>query len=181
VTVIAGLVDGPRVIIGGDSAGLSGYDLSVRADSKTFTLGQFGLGFAGSFRAGQLLRHAFQPPPLPDNPEDLDQFMATVWVDALRDTLTSGGAAIDWSGEERIPAVFLVGVRGRLLEIQSDYQVGEAACGYSAIGCGSGPALGALHATAGLDMSAENRIAAALMAAERHSAGVRGPFAVVTV
>lgn len=181
MTVIAGLVDQGRVILGGDSAGISGYSLTVRSDVKVFTSGAYAFGFAGSFRSGQLLHWSFVPPEPPTDPAELDRFMSTVWVDALRGTLTEGGASMSWDGQERSGgAIFLVGVRGRLLEVDSDYQVGESADGYAAIGCGAGPALGALNATAGLGLSPENRISAALIAAERHSAGVRGPFTITT-
>jgi hypothetical protein len=55
VTVIAGIVEQGRVILGGDSAGVAGYELTVRSDVKVFTSGAYVFGFAGSFRAGQLL------------------------------------------------------------------------------------------------------------------------------
>jgi ATP-dependent protease HslVU (ClpYQ) peptidase subunit len=180
VTVIAGIAEQGRVILGGDSAGVAGYDLTVRSDVKVFASGAYLFGFAGSFRAGQLLHWSFQPPEPPSDVTLLDGFMATTWVDALRTALSEGGAAFDCCGTESTGAAFLVGVRGRLLEIDSDFQVGESADGYAAIGCGAGPALGALNATAGLGLTAENRISSALLAAERHSAGVRAPFTIIS-
>lgn len=67
----------------------------------------------------------------------------------------------------------------RLFNIADDYQVGEAACGYDAVGCGEDIAKGALHVS--LRASPEGRIREALQAAEAHSAGVRGPFTVLSV
>jgi len=180
VTVISGIAEQGRVILGGDSAGVAGYDLTVRSDVKVFASGAYVFGFAGSFRAGQLLHWSFQPPEPPSDAALLDGFMATTWVDALRAALSDGGAAFDCCGTESTGAAFLVGVRGRLLEIDSDFQVGESADGYAAIGCGAGPALGALNATSGLGLTAENRISSALLAAERHSAGVRAPFTIIS-
>ncbi|MEO3924086.1 hypothetical protein ABGB07_09550 [Micromonosporaceae bacterium B7E4] len=46
------------------------------------------------------------------------------------------------------------------------------------MGCGSEIALGALFATARTSMSPKRRVTVALEAAERFSAGVRGPFLV---
>ncbi|GAA4716378.1 hypothetical protein [Phytohabitans rumicis] len=46
----------------------------------------------------------------------------------------------------------------------------------TAVGCGSDLALGALFATARTRMSPHRRVMVALQAAERFSAGVRGPF-----
>jgi hypothetical protein len=174
VTVIAGLVDKDTVLLGGDSAGVAGYQLTVRRDAKTFVNGPYVFGFCGSFRMGQLLRHAFTPPAPPDG-VDVEQFMSTVWIDAVRQALKDGGYAQVHEGVES-GGTFLVGVRGRLFEVHSDYQVGEALDGYSAVGCGDDVALGALYATANAAMSGEDRVVLALRAAERHSAGVRGPF-----
>ncbi|KKO71831.1 hypothetical protein AAV32_09670 [Kerstersia gyiorum] len=60
------------------------------------------------------------------------------------------------------------------------YQVGEAASGYDAVGCGADIALGALCATTGM-ADHNSRIGLALHAAEAHSAGVRGPFTVLSI
>ncbi|MFF4408798.1 hypothetical protein [Streptomyces sp. NPDC001404] len=48
------------------------------------------------------------------------------------------------------------------------------------MGCGGEFALGALHATAGLDLKPRERLAMALAAAGHHSAGVSTPFSHVT-
>ena len=175
MTAIVGIVKDGQVHIGGDSAGVSGWSLTVRADSKVFTTGPYVMGFTTSFRMGQLLRYALQP-PTPSG--DLEAFMATAFVDAVRDTLKNGGWARKESEREE-GGVFLVGVHGRLFCVESDYQVGEAVDGYAAIGCGNEIALGALHATASTGMRPRKRIKLALEAAERFSAGVRGPFAYV--
>jgi hypothetical protein len=52
VTAIVGLVHEGTVYIGGDSAGVSGYSMTVRADAKVFTVGPYLLGFTTSFRMG---------------------------------------------------------------------------------------------------------------------------------
>jgi hypothetical protein len=173
VTVIAGVVDSGAVLIGGDSAGIGGYQLTVRRDSKVFINGPYVMGFTSSFRMGQLLRWSLKPPP--PNGDELEQFMVTEWIDAVRGCLQEGGYAANYSGQES-GGTFLVGVRGRLFEVDSDYQVGEPLDGYAAVGCGADIALGALHATRALGLSADERVMGALQAAERHSAGVRGPF-----
>ncbi len=54
MTAIVGLVHNATVYIGGDSAGVSGYSMTVRADSKVFTIGPYLMGFTTSFRMGQL-------------------------------------------------------------------------------------------------------------------------------
>lgn len=172
MTVIAGLVDSGSVLIGGDSAGIGGYQLTVRRDSKTFTNGPYVFGFTSSFRMGQIIRHAFTPP---EPTGDLEAFMCTAFVDELRKALRDGGwARIEQAQEQG--GCFLVGVSGRLFKVDGDFQVGEALDGFDAAGCGDDLALGALYATADSGLAAEDRLMLALRAAERFSAGVRGPF-----
>jgi len=170
VTAIVGLVHDDRVYIGGDSAGVAGYVTQVRSDAKVFRNGPYLFGFTSSFRMGQLLRYALQPPAVG---ADLDKFMVTTFVDAVRDCLKAGGFATKESEAEH-GGTFVVGVAGRLFRIDSDYQVGEQADRFDAVGCGQEFALGALHATAG--MPPKRRINLALEAAARYSAGVTGPF-----
>jgi hypothetical protein len=177
MTCIAGLIHEGQVFIGGDSAGVAGFDLTVRADAKVFKNGDFVFGFTSSFRMGQLLRHSFVPPKrYPD--KDVMAYMVTDFVDALRNCLKAGGFASK-SNETEVGGCFLVGYAGRLFEIESDYQVGESATGYAAVGCGSQVAHGALFANSELPPVA--RITQALEAAEAHNAGVRGPFHIESI
>ncbi|MEE1792798.1 hypothetical protein PUR28_18880 [Streptomyces sp. BE308] len=172
MTVIVGLVHKNRVHLGADSAGVAGLQLTVRRDPKVFRNGPYAMGFTTSFRMGQLLQHAFQPP----HPTgDLHRFMVTTWTDALRTCLKDGGYARKDSEQEQA-GTFLVGIHGRLYSIWDDYQVAEHADDYAAVGCGDELALGALHATVGLDLAPRARLTAALAAADHHSAGVTGPY-----
>lgn len=176
MTCIVGLVDDGKVYLGGDSAGVAGWSLTVRADSKVFVNGPYIMGFTSSFRMGQLLRHAFDA-PTPDV-DDLDRFMATTFIDSVRKCLQMGG----WASKEKDQeegGTFLVGVAGRLFRVCSDYQVGESVDGFEAVGCGGDTALGSLHTTALTGHNPHGRVTLALQAAERFSAGVRGPFAYV--
>lgn len=173
MTAIVGLAQDGKVYIGGDSAGVSGLSLSVRADTKVFRKGPYLFGFTTSFRMGQLLHYCLDlPKPKGD---DLEAFMATRFIDALRECLKTGGWARKENDREE-GGTFLVGVRGQLFTIYDDYQVGRAADGFAAVGCGDDIALGALYATAGTELGPRKRVKLALRAAERFSAGVRGPF-----
>ncbi|WP_305784202.1 hypothetical protein [Symbioplanes lichenis] len=172
MTAIVGVEQGGRVFIGGDSAGVSGYSLTVRADEKVFRKDKYLFGFTTSFRMGQLLRYSLT---LPKPAGDLEAFMSTVFVDALRECLKTGGWARKENDREE-GGTFLVGVKGRLFTVHDDYQVAQAADGFAAVGCGDELALGALYATAGTSLGPRKRVLRALGAAERFSAGVRGPF-----
>ena len=177
MTCIVGLVEDGTVYIGGDSAGVAGYSLTVRKDVKVFRNGDFLIGFTSSFRMGQLLHHAFVPPEFPtwDEKNTVEKYMSTTFVDAIRQCLKDGGFAQKTS-EQESGGNFLIGFKGRLFEIASDYQVGEPLDGYAAVGCGYDVALGALYATP--NTKPKKRVELALQASERHNAGVRGPFIV---
>ena len=82
MTCIVGLLHDNSVYIGGDSAGVADYSLTVRADEKVFVNDGFIMGFTKSFRMGQLLRYCFKPPPYhPDS--DLDEYMVKDFVNAV--------------------------------------------------------------------------------------------------
>jgi hypothetical protein len=172
VTCIVGFVEGDAVWIGGDSAGVGGYDLTIRADRKVFRNGPMLFGFTSSFRMGQLLRYRLVIPDH-DPRVEVEQFMATTFIDAVRACLKEYGYAKK-SHEEESGGTFLVGYRGRLFKVCDDYQVGVPLDGFDAVGCGGQVALGAIFASSHL--SGRARAELALAAAERHSAGVRAPF-----
>lgn len=175
MTCIVGLEHNGRVYIGGDSAGVSDYDLTVRADEKVFRSGPFVMGFCGSFRMGQLLRYRLEAPKLPKDPDDLDRWMVCEFVDAVRECLAAGDHLKKKAGHES-EGEFLVGVRGRLFTVQADFQVARSSHTYDAVGCGANLALGSLFTSEGV--SPRKRVQVALYAAEQFSAGVRGPFTI---
>jgi ATP-dependent protease HslVU (ClpYQ) peptidase subunit len=177
MTCIVGLVDKGKVYIGGDSAGVGDYNLTVRADEKVFINEDFIMGFTSSFRMGQLLRYKFKKPYHFPNVSD-DEYMVTTFVDAVRDCLKQGGYARNNSGEES-GGTFLVGYNGNLYAIYDDYQVAKFKDGFAAVGSGSQIALGSLYSTDGKEP--EERIRLALEASERFNAAVRSPFVILSL
>jgi ATP-dependent protease HslVU (ClpYQ) peptidase subunit len=172
MTCIVAIVENGEVHIGGDSAGVGGYSITVRADRKVFRNGPFVMGFTTSFRMGQLLAHSLKAPRR--HPEDdVYAFMVTDFINAVRTCLKDGGYASK-ENETEAGGTFLVGYAGRLFTIYDDYQVGESVDGYVAVGCGQDLALGSLHSTVG--QAPADRVRIALEAAEHFSAGVCGPF-----
>jgi len=175
MTCIVGLRHGGKAYIAGDSAGISGWDLTIRADPKVFVVGDYAIGFTTSFRLGQLLRYRLKLPKPPRSGRDLSGFMVGEFVEAARECLKAGGMATkEREGEQG--GTFLVGVRGRLFIVESDYQVVEPSEAFAAIGSGAAYALGSLATSSG---GANARLQRALGVAERFSIGVRGPFRVV--
>ncbi|GBQ52180.1 hypothetical protein ACM0P6_03005 [Komagataeibacter sucrofermentans] len=162
MTCIAAIATGGVVHMMGDSAGVAGWDLSLRKDNKVF-------------RMGQLLQYNLS---VPEHHSDVDLFtyMVTAFIPAVRDCLKSGGYARIESNEER-GGCFLVGFKGRLFQIESDFQVGESLYPFDAVGCSAPYALGALSVLIDDESKTpEQALSFALLRAERFSAGVRRPF-----
>jgi len=176
MTCIIGLVQGGMVWMGGDSAGVAKLDIRSRKDTKVFEVdGRFLIGYTSSFRMGQLLRFGFSPPEQEGNVDDYE-YMCTKFIDAARKRLKDGGyVKVKDSREEG--GVFLVGYKGRLYQIDDDFQVGETLDGFDAVGCGSDYALGSLYSNKN-NLDPKWSILEALKVAEHFSAGVRRPFVV---
>lgn len=177
MTCIVGLVDKECVIMGGDSAGVSGLDIEIRKDAKVFQVGDFVIGCTSSFRMIQLLRFSFIPPRV--NNKDVYEYMCTDFINGVRDCFHEGGYLQRFSEGDEKGGVFLVGYKNRLFRVDLDFQVGENANGVSAIGCGASFALGSLHVTHKANKPPEFKVIKALEAAERFSAGVSRPFILV--
>lgn len=179
MTCIVAIKKDGVVYMGADSAGVGGYSMRVRSDPKIYRNGAFLFGFTTSFRMGQLLAHAFEPPTHYTHDGSVEKFMATKFVDAVRKCLKDGGFASKDKEEER-GGVFLVGYEGRIFRIDCDYQVGESAHDFEAVGCGEDIAMGALWSLTGYKVDPVLMLKTALKAAEQFSAGVRGPFLMVS-
>ena len=181
MTCVAGLVHKGKVWMGADAAGTDGrYGQVVRNDPKIIINGTFLIGFTSSYRMGQLLMYVLNPPEIREN-QDIMMFMVGDFINSVRECLKTGGYAIR-KDEEETGGTFLVGYKGNLFTIEEDYQVGVASCGYSAVGCGDHLALGSLRTTAKLNVTEpKKRLTLALEAADDFSAGVKGPFSILSL
>lgn len=92
MTCIAGLVQNGTVYMGGDSAAVNGWGMTLLKEPKVFRNGDFLIGCSGSARMITLLRHSLVPPKQ-EAEEDTLLFMATRFIDAVRDCLKNGGLA----------------------------------------------------------------------------------------
>lgn len=180
MTCIVGIIEkGKRTVIGGDSAGVAGLDITIRKDVKVFKVQEFVIGCTSSFRMIQLIRFSFNPPKKYDD-EDIYKYMCTSFIDALRDCLKKGGYARRENEEEK-GGCFLVAWKDRLFQINSDYQVGESIDNHDSVGCGESFALGALDAMdEGITMTTEEKVKKALEVATYRSAGVRPPYTILS-
>lgn len=176
MTCIVGIAQKGLVVIGGDSAGVAGLSLSVRADEKVFRKGDFLYGFTTSYRMGQLLRYVFDPPRHHPGTDTM-AYLVAEFIPALRQCFNANGYGQSHNHQDS-GGCFLLGYRGEIFQIESDYQVARPMDEYAAVGCGFDLALGALHATQDGATEVGDRVVAALKAAAHHSAGVCPPFVI---
>lgn len=119
-------------------------------------------------------------PPIDLNDQkDMFAYMVKKFVPSLQRCLRDGG--FESKREERTSGgTFIVAIKGQIFKIESDYQVAINIEDFSAAGCGEDLALGALYATKEMG-DGKRRVEIALEAAEAFSAGVRGPFTILSI
>lgn len=176
MTCVAGIAENGKVWIGADSAGTDAWwNQTIRADAKVFKVGPFIMGFTSSFRMGQILRYSLDVPKQTTKQAD-DEFMCTSFIDSVRKSLKDGGFSHIRDNVEK-GGNFLVGYRGQLWEVESDYQVGVPVSQYAAVGSGGDFATAVLDVYTG---TPRKRILKALEVAAYRSAGVAAPFVVLS-
>lgn len=178
MTCIVGMITKDRIYIAGDSAGSAGYDIAIRKDVKVFIKGEMIFGFTSSFRMGQLLQYSLK---IPRHPKGMSthKYLCTLLVNSLRKCLKSGGFA-QKDSEKESAGTFLVGYRGELFSIESDYQVGQRHENFDSVGCGDMLALSSMYSTNKI-MLPVLRLKKALECAAHFNAGVRSPFLIKSI
>lgn len=185
MTAVVGIIAGKKVWMGGDAAATCSSTLSqtLVRDPKVFISGEMLYGFSGSFRMGQLLRFNFNAPEHPDDMDDTT-YLHTIWVDSLRECLKEGGfTKIEDSIETAPECSLLIGYRGKLYIMESDFNILEPAHPYAAIGSSGDFSLGALSALfrSGKRLSPRKKIEITLLAASDLSASCRPPFTIKSI
>lgn len=177
MTCIVGIATDGKVYIGGDSyAGREADYRRITNLRKVFKIGEFLIGYAGSFRMGQILQYHLEVRQQQDGETD-DRFMVVAFAEAVRTVFKDKGFTWLESGRES-GGQFLVGYRGKLYDMDSDFQVNTFQNGVMALGCGEQYALGAMLALNTL--TPKKRITRALeIAAEM--ASVAPPFVIESI
>lgn len=176
MTCIIGFIDkkNNNVVIGGDSAGVTDLNVTLRKDGKVFKNGEFVIGCTSSFRMIQLLKYSFKPPEVYN--KEVHEYMCTDFINEVRKTFETGGYLQTFKEGDEKGGTFLIGYKNRLFKIDSDFQVAETIQGYDACGCGEEYALGSIYNTTKTNV--ESIVKDALKCAENFSGAVRRPFTI---
>ncbi len=175
MTCVAGIVAGKRVLIAGDSQATAGWDAHYRVESKVFEKGPLVFGSCGSPRDSQLVRYTMAIPEITD--VDPFEWMVTRLVESMRTCLATGGTKKVDNSVDSHGSGWLVGFKGRLFSIFSDFQVGERIEGFDARGSGTDYALGALAVSRG---TAQKRLVEAVRISAQFNASVGGRIDIVS-
>jgi len=181
MTCIVAIKHDSEIYIAGDSAGVSGISVRIRTDPKVFFKNGMVFGFTSSFRMGQVLHHDFEPPQMNDSHKSVYGFMITEFVETLRDCFKEKGYGKFTESEENEGGEFIVGYKGELFHIYSDFQVGINSDSYTSAGCGEEYSLGSLYSTDKFDLEPKLKLLEALDSAEYFSGGVCKPYNFVGV
>lgn len=149
-TLIAYQGDG-YCVIAADSQTTYGHIASDCSPmGKIATNGKFLVSAAGTVRGMNLIQHAFTPPALPvriKNVDDLDHYMITSFVPALRRSFVAAGYDIKESGEiASHENDFIVAVKGHLFFVDGVYGIERYKGNIHITGSGRSLALGAADA-----------------------------------
>lgn len=172
MTCIIGIAEHGKVWIGGDSAGVSGWNINP-IGKKVFRSGEFLIGVTGNLRATQVLQYRLHIETKADL-ESEDCYMATVFSDEVRSLFLANALMKKDNEVEKHDSAFLVGYKGRLYTVDSDMSVVAMPEQFDFVGCANGLARGAFVA---LDhLQPFERIKRTLEIVARYNIGVDGPF-----
>jgi len=169
MTTIIAVETKKTVIVGTDTQSTS-YKKSnyPESEGKIVQNGPYVLASAGRARMNQELKYADLPEP-PTDPALLERFMATDFIDTLKELTEKAGCQL---GEN----VYIVVVGGRVFEYNVDFNLAKSSNGVYTIGSGSSWAEGYL---AGLDKITVRDVESALKAAAKNDPYSSGPFRII--
>lgn len=176
MTCIVAIEDDNGVTMMADSASVADYHRRKTDLQKVFKTGNFLIGYTTSFRFGQLLQYKMIVPEQ-ECKDDLE-YLATVFIDAVRECLSENGWKKAETDGEEVGGNFLLGYKGKLYRVDSDFQCNRHSAGYDSVGYACVPALASLHTSqiiGGLSTEARLRLAL-FVSSEIYPSQVAEPF-----
>lgn len=154
--------------------------------SKVFYVGPPGrkllIGMAGSWRAANILRHYLILPEIPTAFGELNNYMNTTFVDAVRKTMKEHGFLKNENGVESIDTSMLIAIDDQIYSMSDDFAITQNQYSFDAIGANWPLTMGALLiatvAAARCKLPAKKIAWYALHAASEFTVLVRAPYRV---
>lgn len=162
-----------RVLLGADTLMSTTRMKSTVTDSKLFYFGDTLIGFAGSIRQKQILKYMDQSMGIA-SPFPIEYLIKNI-VEPYRIALETANAVTLNNGTADHESEFLIGYKGKVYHVATDFSVTRSVRGYEVIGAGEYFAHGALEAFKN-EKSAEDRLMEALRIAALFSPWVAEPF-----
>ena len=122
------------------------YTMPTTSNGKIVRNGEYLIGAAGDLRILNIIGYAFKPPTPPRGNTNLDKFIITTFIPALRLCFEEHGVSLKENGTG---ADLIVALRGRIYEIGEGFEWCADSKGIYAVGSGSTFALGSLYTTLG--------------------------------
>ena len=177
MTCIVALEYEDKVFMGGDSASTEEWNIHLITTPKILRSQNLLIGYTWSFRMGQIIQYASDLPEMYEHQSNY-AYLIQSFIPFIRKTFADAGwlKTVDSRDEG---GQFLVGIRGEIYTVESDFSVLRTIDGFNSIGCGSPYALGALRILKYSGKIREDPMMAvglALETAAYFSNGVSGPF-----
>lgn len=169
------------LVVGGDGLLSDADSQATLATPKVFECGEFLYGAVGSLRNSQILQYNFSAPLIPKT-WDTMRYICELWVGSFRKAVTIGQSLTvkDEIASLEETSQVLIGLRGELFEVQSDFSVFSPERPYLTIGAGQPYVLGALDAfTRHTRLSPRRMVQVALEIAASHCPSVGPPYTLI--
>jgi len=165
------------VWLGGDRAATDGsLDRTLIKEPKIFRKGSIGFGVCGLPKVMDAIQHAFKLPAY--NGGDPKTWLVSDVVPGMRETMKKLECTFVHNEQQHFMGAILIAFKGRLFQLEGNFQLVEAARGFDSVGSGAPAALGSLRETKG---ASRKRILKALAVSAENNAGVAPPFDVIEI
>lgn len=179
MTCIVGIEHKGEVYLGGDRAATDGgLNRVLIKEPKVFLKDGIGFGVCGLPKVMDALQHAIELPPNTKN--EGKGYLVSQVIPAIREGLKRLECTEEHNGQQYYHGAMLIGYRGHLYQMESNFQLVEAAHGFDATGSGGEAALGSLRSTKKMT-DPRKRLLEALAVSAEHNAGVAPPFDIIVV
>lgn len=172
-----------KVFMGCDSGVQENWTMLQIKQPKMIKLNDMLIGISGTLRPLQLIQHQLV---LADRTEKQSsmEYLVKVFVPAVKQLLVDNDCIMNNDNYKQSDSNLLIGYRGEIFIMDTNFQIVQTNDSYSAIGSGTDTALGALAVFSNMDwmeFSPSYTIKKTLEIAEKHCLGIQKPFKVMSI